>query len=79
MLVELSMPHPVDAVVQLERLTSLTLAVFVLTDYVAGVNYVRTACVIAVSKSKDIFEPLIHQVRARRAEVDVWCSGLRLL
>jgi hypothetical protein len=27
-----------------------------------GVNYVRTACVIAVSKSKDIFEPLIHQV-----------------
>jgi hypothetical protein len=29
-----------------------------------GVNYVRTACVIAVSKSKDIFEPLIHQVGA---------------
>lgn len=28
-----------------------------------GVNYVRTACVIAVSKSKEIFEPLIHQVR----------------
>jgi hypothetical protein len=27
-----------------------------------GVNYVRTACVIAVSKSKEIFEPLIHQV-----------------
>jgi hypothetical protein len=26
-----------------------------------GVNYVRTACVIAVSKSKEIFEPLIHQ------------------
>lgn len=22
----------------------------------------RTACIIAVSKSKDIFEPLIHQV-----------------
>jgi hypothetical protein len=27
-----------------------------------GINFVRTACVIAVSKSKDIFEPLIHQV-----------------
>jgi hypothetical protein len=32
----------------------------------AGVNYVRTACVIAVSKSKDIFEPLIHQVGGLR-------------
>lgn len=27
-----------------------------------GVNYVRTACVIAVSKARDIFEPFMHQV-----------------
>jgi hypothetical protein len=41
-----------------------------------GVNYVRTACVIAVSKSKEIFEPLIHQVRAPHGEV---CKILVLL
>jgi hypothetical protein len=29
-----------------------------------GVNFVRTACVIAVSRSREIFEPLIHQVCA---------------
>ncbi|KAF8057143.1 ARC5 [Scenedesmus sp. PABB004] len=34
-----------------------------------GVNYVRTACVIAVSKSKEIFEPLIHQLGYRLAHV----------
>lgn len=27
------------------------------------VNYVRTACVIAVSKAKELLEPFIHQVR----------------
>ncbi len=27
-----------------------------------GVNYVRTACVIAVSKARDMFEPFLHQV-----------------
>jgi len=30
-----------------------------------GVNFVRTACVIAIAKSKEIFEPLIHQVRGQ--------------
>uniref|UniRef100_A0A383VV88 Dynamin-type G domain-containing protein n=1 Tax=Tetradesmus obliquus TaxID=3088 RepID=A0A383VV88_TETOB len=34
-----------------------------------GVNYVRTACVIAVSKSKEIFEPLIHQLGCRLAHI----------
>lgn len=28
-----------------------------------GVNYTRTACVIAVSKARDMFEPFLHQVR----------------
>lgn len=41
-----------------------------LTSTRTGVNYVRTACVIAVSKSRDIFEPLIHQVRHRKARQD---------
>lgn len=30
-----------------------------------GVNYTRTACVIAVSKARDMFEPFLHQVRAQ--------------
>lgn len=34
-----------------------------------GIDWVRTSCVIAVSKSKDIFEPLIHQVRALHGEL----------
>ena len=28
-----------------------------------GVNYTRTACVIAISKAQDLFEPFLHQVR----------------
>ncbi|KAI8476585.1 MAG: P-loop containing nucleoside triphosphate hydrolase protein [Monoraphidium minutum] len=34
-----------------------------------GVNYVRTACVIAVSKARDIFEPFMHQLGYRLAHV----------
>eukprot|EP00775_Hariotina_reticulata_P003076 gene3076-3355_t len=34
-----------------------------------GVNFVRTACVIAIAKSKEIFEPLIHQLGSRLAHV----------
>ncbi|GIL71330.1 hypothetical protein Vretimale_2679 [Volvox reticuliferus] len=34
-----------------------------------GVNYVRTACVIAVSKAKEILEPYIHQLGSRLAHV----------
>ena len=32
-------------------------------DFHDGVNYTRTACVIAVSKARDTFEPFLHQVR----------------
>ena len=32
-------------------------------DFHDGVNYTRTACVIAVSKARDMFEPFLHQVR----------------
>ncbi len=38
-----------------------------------GVNYVRTACVIAVSKAKQLLEPYIHQVRA---VTSVNCGGI---
>ena len=31
-------------------------------DFHDGVNYTRTACVIAVSKARDLFEPFLHQV-----------------
>jgi len=31
-------------------------------DFHDGVNYTRTACVIAVSKARDMFEPFLHQV-----------------
>lgn len=34
-------------------------------DFHDGVNYTRTACVIAVTKARDIFEPFLHQVWAR--------------
>ena len=34
-----------------------------------GVNYTRTACVIAVSKAKDLFEPFLHQLGYRLAHV----------
>ncbi|KAG2433018.1 hypothetical protein HXX76_008745 [Chlamydomonas incerta] len=34
-----------------------------------GVNYVRTACVIAVSKAKELLEPFIHQLGSRLAHV----------
>lgn len=32
-------------------------------DFHDGVNYMRTACVIAVSRARDMFEPFVHQVR----------------
>ncbi len=35
----------------------------------AGVNYTRTACVIAVSKARDLFEPFLHQLGYRLAHV----------
>lgn len=40
-----------------------------LTALPAGVNYTRTACVIAVSKAKDLFEPFLHQLGYRLAHV----------
>ena len=36
-------------------------------DFHDGVNYTRTACVIAVSKARDMFEPFLHQVGHFRA------------
>jgi len=38
-------------------------------DFHDGVNYMRTACVIAVTKSREIFEPFIHQLGARLSHV----------
>lgn len=32
-------------------------------------NYTRTACVIAVSKARDLFEPFLHQLGYRLAHV----------
>ena len=32
-------------------------------DFHDGVNYMRTACVIAVSRARDMFEPFVHQVQ----------------
>lgn len=34
-----------------------------------GVNYTRTACVIAISKAQDLFEPFLHQLGYRLAHV----------
>ncbi|KXZ51508.1 hypothetical protein GPECTOR_12g471 [Gonium pectorale] len=34
-----------------------------------GVNYVRTACVIAVSKAQELLQPYIHQLGSRLAHV----------
>ncbi|GAB4820130.1 hypothetical protein N2152v2_007176 [Parachlorella kessleri] len=34
-----------------------------------GVNYTRTACVIAVSKARDIFEPFLHQLGYRLSHI----------
>ena len=34
-----------------------------------GVNYTRTACVIAVSRAKDTFEPFVHQLGFRLAHI----------
>jgi len=34
-----------------------------------GVNYTRTACVIAVAKARDAFEPFIHQLGFRLAHI----------
>ena len=35
-----------------------------LEDLHDGVNYMRTACVIAVTKAQQMFEPFVHQVSA---------------
>ena len=32
----------------------------------AQVSYMRTACVIAVSRARDMFEPFIHQVPSQK-------------
>jgi hypothetical protein len=34
-----------------------------------GVNYTRTACVIAIAKAKEVFEPYLHQLGFRLAHV----------
>ena len=39
-------------------------------DFHDGVNYTRTACVIAVSKARDMFEPFLHQLGYRLAHVN---------
>ncbi|KAL0045566.1 hypothetical protein WJX82_010232 [Trebouxia sp. C0006] len=38
-------------------------------DFHDGVNYTRTACVIAVSKARDVFEPFLHQLGYRFAHI----------
>lgn len=38
-------------------------------DFHDGVNYTRTACVIAVSKARDMFEPFLHQLGYRFAHI----------
>lgn len=42
------------------------------SDVHDGVDFVRTACVIAVSKSKDILDPLIHQVSVGGSSGPCW-------
>ncbi|GAQ80690.1 dynamin family protein [Klebsormidium nitens] len=34
-----------------------------------GTNYFRTACVIAVAKAKDVFEPFLHQLGSRLSHI----------
>ena len=38
-------------------------------DFHDGVNYTRTACVIAVSKARDLFEPFLHQLGYRLSHI----------
>ena len=38
-------------------------------DFHDGVNYTRTACIIAVSKAADVLEPFIHQLGFRFAHI----------
>lgn len=38
-------------------------------DFHDGVNYTRTACVIAVTKAREMFEPFLHQLGYRLAHV----------
>lgn len=40
-------------------------------DFHDGVNYMRTACVIAVSRARDMFEPFVHQVPLQLAACQV--------
>ena len=46
-------------------------------DFHDGVNYTRTACVIAVSKARDIFEPFLHQVSGLLGSPPAQRSSLR--
>ena len=57
-------------------------------DFHDGVNYTRTACVIAVSKARDTFEPFLHQARpipyptlpgTAVAPICVACKALQVL
>jgi hypothetical protein len=45
-------------------------------DFHDGVNYMRTACVIAVSRARDMFEPFVHQVQQHRARRPFGCAAL---
>ncbi|GAX84335.1 hypothetical protein CEUSTIGMA_g11757.t1 [Chlamydomonas eustigma] len=38
-------------------------------DYHDGVNYMRTACTIAMTRSQEMFEPLLHQLGYRLSHV----------
>ena len=38
-------------------------------DFHDGVNYTRTACVIAVAKARELFEPFLHQLGYRLSHV----------
>lgn len=38
-------------------------------DFHDGVNYTRTACVIAVAKARELFEPFLHQLGYRLAHI----------
>jgi hypothetical protein len=40
-------------------------------DFHDGVNYMRTACVIAVSRARDMFEPFVHQVQPAQGALDM--------
>ena len=45
-------------------------------DFHDGVNYTRTACVIAVSKARDMFEPFLHQASAPLPALIIKLGGI---